>query len=298
MLWKWILSYFSLENNMIILWYLFLWERPDSIIILTRDSDHKSQWIWLWIHVTWRSLLGLLPWYPAVWPGLWVDDIFGCPIFKWGHQNISSSNGCQGDVPYSASSHGIVTKFWTYHDSTAVVACANFCSEHSITIRETTKRDSNRTWITSEKSFVKRALSAIYAPARPRCIFASACVYIEQIKGRRVITRRTLFCASTVDSTMPKCLTPSNGENLTRFRHIWFEYCHLRYFDIIWFDLADCQMNYKDISPRKRLTNEALVIPTLWTLAVLTADSAKHDDVIKWKHFPPYWPFSVRGIQR
>ena len=201
-------------------------------------------------------------------------------------------------MPYSASSHGIVTKFWTYHDSSAVVACANFCSEHSITIRETTKKDSNRTWITSEKSFVKRALSAIYAPARPRCIFASACVYIEQIKGRRVITRRTLFCASTVDSTMPKCLTPSSGENLTRFRHIWFEYCHLRYFDIIWFDLADCQMNYKDISPRKRLTNEALVIPTLWTLTVLTADSAKHDDVIKWKHFPPYWPFSVRGIQR
>ena len=24
---------------------------------------------------------------------------------------------------------------------------------------------------------------------------------------------------------------------------------------------------------------------------------SKHDDVIKWKHFPPYWPF-VRGIHR
>ena len=28
------------------------------------------------------------------------------------------------------------------------------------------------------------------------------------------------------------------------------------------------------------------------------ADDAKHhDDVIKWKHFPRYWPF-VRGIRR
>ena len=26
-------------------------------------------------------------------------------------------------------------------------------------------------------------------------------------------------------------------------------------------------------------------------------NSAHHDDVIKWKHFPRYWPF-VRGIQR
>ena len=25
--------------------------------------------------------------------------------------------------------------------------------------------------------------------------------------------------------------------------------------------------------------------------------AAKHDDVIRWKHFPRYWPF-VRGIHR
>ena len=33
-----------------------------------------------------------------------------------------------------------------------------------------------------------------------------------------------------------------------------------------------------------------------WLLA-LFAGSAVHDDVIKWKHFPRYWPF-VRGIHR
>ena len=32
----------------------------------------------------------------------------------------------------------------------------------------------------------------------------------------------------------------------------------------------------------------------LWNMDII---STKHDDVIKWKHFPRYWPF-VRGIHR
>ena len=34
-----------------------------------------------------------------------------------------------------------------------------------------------------------------------------------------------------------------------------------------------------------------------WHLEHLRWNSAFHDDVIKWKHFPRYWPF-VRGIHR
>ena len=35
-----------------------------------------------------------------------------------------------------------------------------------------------------------------------------------------------------------------------------------------------------------------------WYGYYLSVDNElKHDDVIKWKHFPPYWPF-VRGIHR
>ena len=30
---------------------------------------------------------------------------------------------------------------------------------------------------------------------------------------------------------------------------------------------------------------------------VVNIGESKHDDVIKWKHFPRYWPF-FRGIQR
>ena len=32
-------------------------------------------------------------------------------------------------------------------------------------------------------------------------------------------------------------------------------------------------------------------------VGVCSPDSSRHDDVIKWNHFPRYWPF-VRGIHR
>ena len=34
-----------------------------------------------------------------------------------------------------------------------------------------------------------------------------------------------------------------------------------------------------------------------WVLYIKSIKSYGHDDVIKWKHFPRYWPF-VRGIHR
>ena len=37
------------------------------------------------------------------------------------------------------------------------------------------------------------------------------------------------------------------------------------------------------------------VFKSLWNWARCTVD--RHDDVIKWKHFPRYWPF-VRGIHQ
>ena len=38
-------------------------------------------------------------------------------------------------------------------------------------------------------------------------------------------------------------------------------------------------------------------VRAIGVLYVLTKWNQSHDDVIKWKHFPPYWPF-VRGIHR
>ena len=49
------------------------------------------------------------------------------------------------------------------------------------------------------------------------------------------------------------------------------------------------------IIPKKRENNRMLetdfINPCLWLRV------GSHDDVIKWKHFPLYWPF-VRGIHR
>ena len=39
------------------------------------------------------------------------------------------------------------------------------------------------------------------------------------------------------------------------------------------------------------------IISSSWIHVILASDTCHHDDVIKWKHFPRYWPF-VRGIHR
>ena len=71
----------------------------------------------------------------------------------------------------SVAGHQIATNFCTCHDSTAVVPCAKFCSDHCIRI----EMRANRIWIAMEKPLVKRApghcqpVSYIAAPdsARP-----------------------------------------------------------------------------------------------------------------------------------
>ena len=54
----------------------------------------------------------------------------------------------------------IATKFCTCHDSTAVVACAKFCSNHFIKVLVIVKGNFHQIWITSKKSLVK------YAPGK------------------------------------------------------------------------------------------------------------------------------------
>ena len=51
--------------------------------------------------------------------------------------------------------------------------------------------------------------------------------------------------------------------------------------------------NSLSLSWQKRIRVKALVV----VYAVLSKPYLKHDDVIKWKHFPRNWPF-VRGIHR
>ena len=54
----------------------------------------------------------------------------------------------------SVAGHQIATKFCTCHDSTAVVPCTKFCSDHCIRIEMTVKRNFHRIWIVMETRLV------------------------------------------------------------------------------------------------------------------------------------------------
>ena len=56
----------------------------------------------------------------------------------------------------SVVSHQIATNFCTCHDSTAVVPCTKFCSDHCIRIEMRVKRNFHRIWIAMEKPLMKR----------------------------------------------------------------------------------------------------------------------------------------------
>ena len=56
----------------------------------------------------------------------------------------------------SVAGHQIATIFCTCHESTAVVPCAKFCSDHCIRIEVRVKRNFHRIWIAMEKPLVKR----------------------------------------------------------------------------------------------------------------------------------------------
>ena len=56
----------------------------------------------------------------------------------------------------SVAGHQIATNFCTCHDSTAVVPCTKFCSDHCIRIELRVKRNFHRIWIAIEKPLVKR----------------------------------------------------------------------------------------------------------------------------------------------
>ena len=56
----------------------------------------------------------------------------------------------------STAGNQIATIFCTCHDSTAVVPCTIFCSDHCIRIEMRVKRNFHRIWIAMEKPLVKR----------------------------------------------------------------------------------------------------------------------------------------------
>ena len=66
---------------------------------------------------------------------------------------------------------------------------------------------------------------------------------------------------------------------------------------IVHYNLSPCWP--RSISPygftRPQCVNHLCFVVKVWE--ILSSRYTWHDDVIKWKHFPRYWPF-VRGIHR
>ena len=56
----------------------------------------------------------------------------------------------------SVAGHQIATNFCICYDSTAVVPCTKFCSDHCIRIELRVKRNFHRIWIVMEEPLVKR----------------------------------------------------------------------------------------------------------------------------------------------
>ena len=75
------------------------------------------------------------------------------------NSNSMETSPCSNSI----TGHQIATNFCTCHDSTAVVPCTKFCSDHCIGIEMRPKRNFHRIWIAMEKPLVKRGPVHEYA---------------------------------------------------------------------------------------------------------------------------------------
>ena len=95
---------------------------------------------------------------------------------------------------------------------------------------------------------------------------------------------------------------PPKGQSETCFRmnHMYDKYNSNVYLDLWKFDIF-CWIQICAQWNAIIISSDGMNVPLLWQLwKSMTQYGIKytqHDDIIKWKHFPRYWPF-VRGIHR
>ena len=98
----------------------------------------------------------------------------------------------------SVAGHQIATIFCTCHDSTAVVPCTKFCSDHCIRIDVRVKHNFHRIWIAMEKTLVKWPLDHIALPT---------CSLLFRNKSRPVEYDKTTRVPFSLISSRPICIT-------------------------------------------------------------------------------------------
>ena len=147
------------------------------------------------------------------------------------------------------------------------------------------------------------------------------CIPIPGKDGLYIILRRgpglnlfhKNFCISMAD-TVPACGRFCFEKHVMLLRYYknrfhWYYYIELVYF-VIYIYIHICSGNYVFLHPWIMfLITDIVMILTLRNPSVapvvlqnnigflVVVCYRKHDDVIKWKHFPRNWPF-VRGIHR
>ena len=86
----------------------------------------------------------------------------------------------------------IATKFFTWHDSCAVVVCANICCDLIASSGITARRSFHRIWIAGKKTLVKRAPEGLKYFADALCTFIVFC-YIYCFLAREMVGRQSLY---------------------------------------------------------------------------------------------------------
>ena len=107
----------------------------------------------------------------------------------------------------SVTGDQIATNFCTCHDSTAVVPCTKFCSDHCIGIEMRAKRNFHRIWIAMEKPLVKRgpvtqAPNALQSDTNPTDLYWQSSSYQRVRSVQQIIPNLTLWSAwATLEET-------------------------------------------------------------------------------------------------
>ena len=96
-------------------------------------------------------------------------------------------------------------------------------------------------------------------------------------------------------SNLPSVVIYMNYLNVVGGCHISKTSQQLKYW--IWIEMYQCMTSFASEFLRMNLIAVSMVMNRPRGSTRHTQGRIYHDDVIKWKHFPRYWPF-VRGIHR
>ena len=151
----------------------------------------------------------------------------------------------------------IATKFCTWHDSCAVVACAKVCCDLMASNGITARRSFHRIWITGKKPLVKRALDCIII-AHVRA--ARILLYLDSEYIKPLVKQIVVIIEIAV--SYGNYAKSSRSSYVFDFKARW--YIHMQCYNfraqgydiwkyfLLWFNVAHCNLFCTTDSRRRR----------------------------------------------